>query len=342
MNSATGSSGWSTVANRGRQVGRLCPLATGRSRSPWAATRGFWPLSWRSRFIPVVPPGVSLGSQRRLFEAHHVQCGKQFRERIRSGADDDLILVEDIQSLSGEKEWYGWARQIGDRYFLVSVGPGCRCPSSTSESSDSEESSLSEESSGQGSESEPSDGSLSEGSGSGPSQGSFSEGSESQPSQGSLSEGSESQPSEEGSLSQGSEGPEASGSSKGTAIVPASWSPTGYTALFVEESPEVRFDDVLTATVFADDVLIPIDPKYLEVCAAGTVQVCGYATDVPVLIGAKVEGDFVRVKMQPEQKVEIVLRVTGLRKGFKGHRFPDRTQAQFESNERFINSAYDL
>lgn len=125
--------------------------------------------------------------------------------------------------------------------------------------------------------------------------------------------------------------------------MPASWSATGYTALFIAECPEVRFDDVLVATIPKIDGCLPIDPRFLEVCEAGTVEACGCVVDAPVLVGATVEGCHVRVRFaeeNPLERVRLVVRLTGIRRGFRGHRFPDRTPAQFEANERFIRSAY--
>jgi hypothetical protein len=131
-------------------------------------------------------------------------------------------------------------------------------------------------------------------------------------------------------------------SEKSTAIVPASWSPTGYSALFIHEMPEVRFDDVLTAIV-DDETLIAIDPRFLEVCEPGTVQVCGCVPDLPVPVGAAVENDAVRVRLGArgsDQSVNLVIRLTGIRKGFSSQRFPNRTEEQFLANEAFIRSAY--
>ena len=91
------------------------------------------------------------------------------------------------------------------------------------------------------------------------------------------------------------------------------------------------------------NMYLPIDPKFLEVCEANSVQVCGCVTDIPVLVGAVVEGDKIRVRFveeNPYQSVQVVIRLTGIRKGFRGLRFPDRTRTQFEANERFIRSAY--
>jgi hypothetical protein len=125
--------------------------------------------------------------------------------------------------------------------------------------------------------------------------------------------------------------------------VPASWSPTGYTALFIAEMPEVRFDDVMAAVIVDDDTLVPIDPKYLEVCEPGSVQVCGCVPDVPVLVGATVVDGQVRLRLgarSDDQPVTLTIRFTGVRKGFHRHRFPDRTEEQFLANEAFIRSAY--
>ncbi|MBI1372486.1 MAG: hypothetical protein GC159_06965 [Phycisphaera sp.] len=133
-----------------------------------------------------------------------------------------------------------------------------------------------------------------------------------------------------------------SGSDKSTAIVPASWSPTGYTALFVEESPEVRFNDVMVVEVPARDTRLSIDPRFLEVCAPGSLEVTACQPDAPVLVGARVDGGEVVLQFaqQSAAVVRLVISLTGIRKGFSGLRFPDRTQRQFEANERFIRSAY--
>lgn len=85
-----------------------------------------------------------------------------------------------------------------------------------------------------------------------------------------------------------------------------------------------------------------IDPRFLEVCEAGTVQVCGCVPSIPVVVGATVSQNKVEVRFaeEPSERVRLVIRLTGIRKGFRGLRFPDRTQAQFDANEKFIKSAY--
>lgn len=111
----------------------------------------------------------------------------------------------------------------------------------------------------------------------------------------------------------------------------------------MEEAPEVRFDDMLTTVMHGDDALVGIDPKFIEVCEHGSIKVCGCVPNVPVLAGASVMGTEVLVRLARNGTVgpvAVSIRITGIRKGFAGLRFPDRTREQFESNERFINSAY--
>lgn len=135
---------------------------------------------------------------------------------------------------------------------------------------------------------------------------------------------------------------EGSGSDKSNAIVPASWTPGGYAALFVEESPEVVFHDTMLITMTGSETTIAIDPHFVEVCEPGTIRVSGAVPDEPVMVGAKtINGNTVRIKLGHAcDGLQLVVTLTAIRKGFMGKRFPSRTFEQFQSNERFIQSAY--
>lgn len=131
-------------------------------------------------------------------------------------------------------------------------------------------------------------------------------------------------------------------SDKSTAIVPASWSPSGYTALFIAEMPEVRFDDVIILTVTEKNSVFAVDPKFLDVCEPNTIEVCGATSDEPVTVGVSIQNEMIKVKLSRKRKnpVRLVVRLTGIRKGFLNKRFPDRTREQFIANEKFIKKAY--
>jgi hypothetical protein len=106
--------------------------------------------------------------------------------------------------------------------------------------------------------------------------------------------------------------------------------------------PEVRFDEVMRCTVSGTDLhTFDIDPRYLEVCEPGSVEVCGCVAQQPVNSHAYADGAKVRIRLADDVGTTIVVvRLTGVRKGFSGERFPDRTEEQFVENEKFINSAY--
>lgn len=132
---------------------------------------------------------------------------------------------------------------------------------------------------------------------------------------------------------------ESAGSDKSTAIVPASWDPNGYTAMFIAECPEVRFDDVLTVSLKGRVTVVPLDSRYVEVCERDSIKVVGAVADRPAMLGAVVRLHQV-VILSSHFPAVVNLRLSGIRKGFKGMRFPSRTRQQFEENEAWINSAY--
>lgn len=136
-----------------------------------------------------------------------------------------------------------------------------------------------------------------------------------------------------------------SGSSKDTAIVPATFSPTGYTALYVTEMPEVRFEDVLsTAPTRGGWNEVFLDPHFVEVCHPETIEVVGAVGDINPVYAARVLKGFklsYKVSRLPWKRPSLVtFKLSAIRKGFDHLRFGDRTERQFLANEAFINSAY--
>lgn len=131
-------------------------------------------------------------------------------------------------------------------------------------------------------------------------------------------------------------------SDKSSAIVPASWTPGGYTALFIVESPEVRFEDIQIVEVNEKTTIVEIDPKFVEVCENNTLEICGCVPDEPVSVGAKAYNGFITIKLSRKRKtpVRLVLKLNGVRKGFLGKRLPNRTRKQFIANEKFLRTAY--
>jgi len=150
----------------------------------------------------------------------------------------------------------------------------------------------------------------------------------------------ESSPSERSPSQSGSD---SGGSEKSSAIVPASWSPGGYTALYVVESPEVLFVDVVGLKTTQNRMTWFMDERFIEVCEPDSIQIDGFSTSEPVMVGFKIDEGRVRLRIRgkeyPDEEIVIVFRLTGIRKGFKDTRFPDMTREDFLANERFLRMA---
>ena len=105
------------------------------------------------------------------------------------------------------------------------------------------------------------------------------------------------------------------------------------------ESPEVRFDDIMEVRAVRNTNVFAIDRRFTEVCEKGSVRACSACPDRPVMTGAKVQGGSLVVSVS-DYPANVVVRLTGVRKGFAGVRFPDRREDQFIANEATINAAY--
>lgn len=131
-------------------------------------------------------------------------------------------------------------------------------------------------------------------------------------------------------------------SSKSTCIVPATWMPTRFTALFTMESPEVVFRDSFRDLPIRDRISrFRLDHRFIEVCAPGTIRALAVTSDRPCRLGVSIDGGEVVIE-RPWFSRDVIAQVEieGIRNGFVGMRFPARDKEQFEANERTLNAAY--
>lgn len=144
--------------------------------------------------------------------------------------------------------------------------------------------------------------------------------------------------------SSGSDDP-GSGSSKDSAIVPVHWSPTGYTALYCVESPDVRFEDtyVVERPKGKRTWEYRVSGKFKSVLADNSMEVVSCTADKPHSIGVTINADGVctfNTSLLPWCRPNrIVIRVTGIRRGFNRVRFEYKTKQDFELNEKRLNLA---
>lgn len=129
------------------------------------------------------------------------------------------------------------------------------------------------------------------------------------------------------------------GSSKDTAIVPAPWLYSiGYThtAYFAEECPEVIFSDWFTADLEKTVTHIAIDPRFLYGTVDDTIRVVGMTASKAWPVGVRVDGEQLVITRWPFCKLTVSGRLSGVRMGFEGVRYPHKTQADFDANEAWL------
>lgn len=116
-----------------------------------------------------------------------------------------------------------------------------------------------------------------------------------------------------------------------------------YRALYCEEAPDVRFNDVLLVyTNGRTHVITQIDTLYVGVCDPDTIRVVGYSTDIPALVGASVSGCELELKTWSPIGIpdRIALRLSGIRRGASGIRFEKKTLEQMIANNSFWAQAH--
>lgn len=110
-------------------------------------------------------------------------------------------------------------------------------------------------------------------------------------------------------------------------------------ALFCVESPDVRFEDVVRVSITGPITTKTIDPRFIEVCEPGTIDVISVASSLPSLIGAAVDRDRLLVHIKGDPPPYVIVTLSGIRAGHWGFRFPRKTHDQMLRNNAFWSSA---
>jgi len=131
-----------------------------------------------------------------------------------------------------------------------------------------------------------------------------------------------------------------SGSSKDSAIVPVNWTKTGFTALYCVEAPDVRFEDtiVVERPKWARNWSVTTCGRFRSVLEDGSMEVVAYTSDKPVPVGFSIDEHGVltiRTSYFPYNRPNrLVVKLAGIRRGFAGVKFEEKTQAEFDANEK--------
>jgi hypothetical protein len=117
-----------------------------------------------------------------------------------------------------------------------------------------------------------------------------------------------------------------------------------YVELICVEMPEVRFEDIVVVKVGGsgldrDTILTFLDERFIQVCEKDTIKVTSAVGSSPVLVGAYISKNSLVVEAVGEdlknKVVEIVVRISGIRKGRLNRRFAKHTYQEMISNTRF-------
>ena len=134
-----------------------------------------------------------------------------------------------------------------------------------------------------------------------------------------------------------------SGESKDSAIVPVNWTRGGYAALYCVEAPDVRFEntEVHERPKRAKNWKVRTCGKFKSVVCEETIEVVGYSTDKPCPLGIVIDSEGVitfKTSMFPWMRPDrIVIKISAIRRGFKGVKFEDKTKKDFKANERRLS-----
>ncbi len=119
--------------------------------------------------------------------------------------------------------------------------------------------------------------------------------------------------------------------------------PDAYVAVYCDESPEVRFNDVLTIDNISEhEIETKLCAEYVHSCEEDTIKVIGHAASDPCLVGFAVDGDSLLLKFAHAMPLpeSVNVHLSGIRKGFDGKRHQRKTLEQAKQNDAFWGSAY--
>ena len=123
----------------------------------------------------------------------------------------------------------------------------------------------------------------------------------------------------------------------------------GYVGLTCVEMPETRFEDLVIINVYEIfgkettgnlKIAQKIDKEFIYVCEEGSIKPISYTSSSPCVLGLSIEDEQIIVEFSDILPIpkEIIVKISGIRKGRLNKRFTKYTQEQAESNTRFWDS----
>ena len=111
-------------------------------------------------------------------------------------------------------------------------------------------------------------------------------------------------------------------------------------ALYCDESPEVWFRDVMRVPITGCGSHQKIDVRFMDVCERNSIVVTSLVPNRPVPVSGTISRGCLNIMIPKDtaardKPTEVVASIAGIRKGFSGVRFPNKTK-----DEMVINNAF--
>ena len=103
------------------------------------------------------------------------------------------------------------------------------------------------------------------------------------------------------------------------------------------ESPEVRIEDIIKTKLNQKIAIVDIEEMFLNICDKNSILVSGLSCNKQCLVSAKVFKNKIIVNSSLKD-VEVVLRLSGIRKDRIGKRFTESTKEDMIKNNNFWRS----
>jgi hypothetical protein len=103
--------------------------------------------------------------------------------------------------------------------------------------------------------------------------------------------------------------------------------------------PETRFDDIIVIKPEGrNKIWEKIDSEYLYICEKESVKPVSYVPSSPCSCGITVKDNFLCVEIEGGDPKEIVIKLSGIRKGRRDKRFKEYSEEEASKNTRFWES----
>jgi hypothetical protein len=102
--------------------------------------------------------------------------------------------------------------------------------------------------------------------------------------------------------------------------------------------PEVRFDDIIKIKVYNQKTLsVFIDELYSHVCEPNSIEAISYVASSPISCGLIVKNNILNIEFEDNAKLpeQILVKLSGIRKGCADIRFAPKTEEQMIANRNF-------